>query len=487
MEQGWYVDVVRLIAQHLDLWDLDAFSRTCKLFYRAFRAKPYCNMLSYPFKSKYKLTSDQIECVRTLMMVNVPTPFKVVHGEVGSGKTWVALSYVFRKYHKLLKNEQGAVLIVVPPSLVEQWSRCLRDNTSLKVLSNYRSSCFYNKDWEDVMNEYQVFVTSNILSHPIQCKLEGRKHIIIHDEAHNKPRCDRFKALEVIGFTASINTFKNRKKSAWEDIAWKFYELRASQITENLPEVMFAEHPLTGYTARQKRLVLQEIAWIYGNQKQLVHVDALNHINRTLTYSRCTEHDITFRDNFHNNNARAKRIYHQGWHTSSLEELVANMNKLPKMTTLLQLLIEIKHQGEKAIVFDTSSEDISLVWAYLSDAGLRCNLFTTAYSAAERPKVIDRFKKNGDVLLGSIKMIGEGHNITEANHIFFLRYPKNHEEFMQALGRCHRYPQKKHVYVHLLASCALEMFIAKNGIRTKSKRKLHKETLAPLTVEFTEK
>ena len=52
--------------------------------------------------------------------------------------------------------------------------------------------------------------------------------------------------------------------------------------------------------------------------------------------------------------------------------------------------------------------------------------------------------------MSSIGMLGEGQNITEANHIIFFTQCLDAKKYYQAIGRCRRYPQKKVVNVYLL-------------------------------------
>ncbi len=52
--------------------------------------------------------------------------------------------------------------------------------------------------------------------------------------------------------------------------------------------------------------------------------------------------------------------------------------------------------------------------------------------------------------MSSIAMLGEGQNITEANHVIFFTQCLDGNKYYQAVGRCWRYPQKKVVKIHLL-------------------------------------
>ena len=53
-------------------------------------------------------------------------------------------------------------------------------------------------------------------------------------------------------------------------------------------------------------------------------------------------------------------------------------------------------------------------------------------------------------------MLGEGHNVTEANHVIFLSNLIDKNKYYQAIGRCWRYPQKLKVYVYYLFNSKLD-------------------------------
>ena len=79
-------------------------------------------------------------------------------------------------------------------------------------------------------------------------------------------------------------------------------------------------------------------------------------------------------------------------------------------------------------------------------------MFSTHYSVSSRQNQLIKFKDDPEpgVILSSINMLGEGQNVTEANHIIFFTQTKSKVKYYQAIGRCHRYPQHKPVHIHLL-------------------------------------
>ena len=61
-------------------------------------------------------------------------------------------------------------------------------------------------------------------------------------------------------------------------------------------------------------------------------------------------------------------------------------------------------------------------------------------------------------------MLGEGHNVTEANHVIFLTVMMHQNKYYQAIGRCWRYPQKKNVYVYNLFNSELDEKIYESSL-----------------------
>ena len=88
----------------------------------------------------------------------------------------------------------------------------------------------------------------------------------------------------------------------------------------------------------------------------------------------------------------------------------------------------------------------------MSGCGINSYIFSTHYAVIGRQKQLTKFKEddNPGVLLSSISMLGEGQNVTEANHVIFLTQCLDQTKYYQAVGRCWRYPQDKTVKIHLL-------------------------------------
>lgn len=471
-----YPDAMRLLANLLDPWDLVAMSLTCKSWYRFIKRPEFRRRISYPFDEKYKLTPEQFDCLKQLLTTPAVSlqdylpPQRLVHGTVGAGKTWVATAYFMHKF----KDQNIAGLVVVPPTCVQQWSDFFRVYTSLPVLSNYKSSCFYHKDWKKLMPKCQLFITSNITSLGVQKQLMDakREHVIIHDEAHNAIGAQYVNAIEAIGFTASIETFTSHLKIHIEH--WQVFKLKAETLTAGLLPVDFVGYTLSGYTPGQRQLAA---ATLHGTEKT-IDFRSLQMAFSYLTYGDLLSMNFQIR--------RGTKDLTQGYNWGytpfiDLETVVRRCLEIPKLRQLVAVAELVQKRGEKLVIFDMNQDAIVLLYTLLTHFGFKVCPFTSKYDPTNRAKLLKEFEQEADVLIGSVEMLSEGHNITCANNIVFARYPSRPEEFMQALGRCHRFPQKKMVHVHMIASCELELNMAMkclDGGYTQIKRTKHESELA---------
>jgi superfamily II DNA or RNA helicase len=221
----------------------------------------------------------------------------------------------------------------------------------------------------------------------------------------------------------------------------------------NLPAIEYVRHPLTGYTKEQKFLVANRLN-VRGNIKW----SAARDISKIFMYSSLSDNSTTFL------HGKKRITYHSVSHNAVFIEedvFLKRMMQVPKLVALVALVKQIAAKGEKILIFDTAQHELLLLTLLFSRNGIKVALFSSIYDPPRRANIIQDFKKKDvTVLLGSIGMLSEGHNVTEGNHILFVSYPSKYEKFYQALGRLHRYPQKKTVYVHILAASLFDELIS---------------------------
>lgn len=153
---------------------------------------------------------------------------------------------------------------------------------------------------------------------------------------------------------------------------------------------------------------------------------------------------------------------------SQIDELVLDPNPLAKFTRLrqacscpraldgsitknakykraIELIEDIRAEGKKAIIYSNFAFAVRELDALLKDNKIKS--YTITGEEKNKKAVIDKFKENGDVLVGSIQALGTGYTITEATTIIFLDLPWTYANLIQAVDRAHRIGQKNNITV----------------------------------------
>lgn len=463
--EALFSDLKRFLVGYLDPWDLLSLSLVSKAWYKIihnydFAVKKMC----YPFvsteKKKYKLTLEQYDCVRRLMEEKFP--FKVITGSVGSGKTWTAIGYVFHKYRELLLPSitppNFCILIILSPTSVEQWCNFFSEKIETTPISTYSGSKFFQHGWRYTIDKYTIVITSETLAATVFPFLirDDRSIVVIQDEIHHGCSVDRKNVLEIVGLTASIDIFLKKniaRKQGTE--RWEFVELKNTTLAQSVPEMEFECYNSTGYDVSIKSTML---AYITRRNNHL-SVSTLQTMMTLLTFGwdripsipivvkkgnkwlrynpkTPTNNDVSFEDNNKN--------------------VLNKMNQSPKLKQIADIALSIKKRGEKLLLFDIDQTHILHLQLYLSQFNLNVCPFCTHYGVKGRATMLQQFKKTGDVLIGSIDMLGEAHDLTEASNIMFVRYPNEKYQLEQAMGRCHRPGQVLKTKLHVVISCQLE-------------------------------
>lgn len=481
-----YKDIWRMIADKLDdPQDLLELGSVDMRSFELIQEPRYEHLICYPFKSTYKLTREQYSSIDELKKSE--NRYKVILGNVGSGKTFVSTAYVLRKYEEQLLHNEVKILFIVPPANVAQWSNFLQKRTNLSVLSNYKSSCFYKKKWFENLGLYNIYISSENLAHRISSIInmdwsgtttgdEGNL-VIVHDECHRKTTISAHMGclLEYIGLTASQKTWDN---SPWTwQIEASTFQLHSGEIRANLRPLVHVDYELTGYDKVIKTQIVDNFIFKKGKKLMLTQI---YEIQTLLTFGRLLGNKIRTKV--------GRKIITVGNPTKNdtvcpIEDFLAAARTIPKLVALVSLAKQIKAKGEKLIIFDRNTDYINIVYLLLHHEGLDTYIFSQTYDVQGRVRQLEKFKERGDVLIGSVSMLSEGHNITEANHITFLRWPVKEERYVQAIGRCHRHPQDKEVYLHFIFACELERQLAFQGMMTGFKYVLYND-LHHLLIEF---
>lgn len=124
-----------------------------------------------------------------------------------------------------------------------------------------------------------------------------------------------------------------------------------------------------------------------------------------------------------------------------------------KLASLSQLLLQLKENGRRALIFSQFKGMLELAEKSLSDIGLTSYLLTGSTSAIDRQEMTRAFNKGSrDMFLISLKAGGVGLNLTGADAVILIDLWWNPAVEEQAISRAHRLGQKRHVDVYRLVT-----------------------------------
>ncbi|MEZ4265079.1 MAG: DEAD/DEAH box helicase [Myxococcota bacterium] len=122
-----------------------------------------------------------------------------------------------------------------------------------------------------------------------------------------------------------------------------------------------------------------------------------------------------------------------------------------KVKALTELLLELRDEGHRALVFSQFTSLLALVREELNAAGLSSLRLDGSIEGAKRRALVDAFQAGeGDVFLLSLKAGGTGLNLTAADYVVHLDPWWNPAVEDQATDRAHRIGQTRPVTVYRL-------------------------------------
>ena len=124
-----------------------------------------------------------------------------------------------------------------------------------------------------------------------------------------------------------------------------------------------------------------------------------------------------------------------------------------KVQAVVDLAVELKANGHKALVFSQFVDFLSLLRPPLEAAGIGYQYLDGSTPAAERTRRVEAFQAgNGELFLISLKAGGFGLNLTAADYVLITDPWWNPAAEDQAMGRAHRIGQKRPVTVYRLVT-----------------------------------
>lgn len=478
---NYYIDIWQVIAGYLPTDDLYSLSLTCKNAFKACKRHDIRTRLSYPLNLPYTLTYDQRELIKNMLKRN-DLSFKLVKGDVGSGKTISAIAYAIRKYVDV--NPNAKVVMVAPPSLMKMWWNTLRKFFGYEPFVLHSTSKNYSasKSWSEIPDETFILTSSKLFSSRGSGLdwFKPTRDLLIIDESHHSYNVHDSKFREILGLSATSTKSNGNYSGFVSNLAYRLgtcphdcsFILEKKVLGKKLPEVIYHE-----YVGQISKNVSKYCLEINHNRLGLRCVptiaSALSHpfiadFKYKETYA--TSPIKIGRKKFKVPSSKTYENYikAQKWYKNSpylKDELKSYEDELREIEELditvkgdnyfkykatLAIVEWAKKRGEKVILFDISVSYLPFLHKYLLSKGIKSHIFSTHYGVTARQKQLEDFKEKGDILLSSTNMLGEGHNITEANHVIFFSHCMDKNKYHQGIGRCWRYPQEKPVHVFLL-------------------------------------
>lgn len=129
-----------------------------------------------------------------------------------------------------------------------------------------------------------------------------------------------------------------------------------------------------------------------------------------------------------------------------------------KLDRVIELLSDIKSNGERAIVFSFWVEPLDELATRLANLGWQGVFRVSAgFDALKRSTQVESFQQEGVVLLASGKIGAEGLTLTEANHVIFINRWWNPSANDQAIDRVRRIGQTSNTFsYHFVAAGTIE-------------------------------
>lgn len=135
---------------------------------------------------------------------------------------------------------------------------------------------------------------------------------------------------------------------------------------------------------------------------------------------------------------------------SLVSQSVADSVKLDRMEDIVE---EVVKSGNKILIFSFYKEPLKEIKKRLKAYHPACISAETKNVEEEKAK----FKSSTDVMIGTYKVMGTGHTLTEANTVLFLDLPWTSADLEQAEDRAHRIGQGRSVtYINLICNNTID-------------------------------
>ena len=458
-----YKNIWICILRYLRPTDIIRLSLSSKVMRRAFMTDQIWRIISGGMTKPYYPSVEQWACIDSI--INDKSRVRVTDGAVGSGKTVVGLVAALKLQER---DEDAKVYIIVPPNLLNMWQQTLAKMFNLDYYLLYSTNPSYKGISETCIPDgTKIIMTTQVIFNRLlkNTTQVGFNDIIV---------CDEYKAYRgilgvgriIIGLNATYEgkevTLKlNRSNKNLTPVINLTYDLPIVKFS--VTQILCQHNISLPNIATHGRVPLKDrdTSGLFKGEDSLEIDERLN-----LIYQRLYPYiSYPFIGKTHLPGVvklGRKNINRVGSPDLGTDRhgFLYYIKRSPKFEKMLELITPIIKAGEKIIVFDRNIDFLPYLAYCLDDLGFTTYLFTTDYTPTARAKLLDKFKSGPpSILISSYRMLAEGHNLHEANHLIFYAPVLSKGKYEQAIGRCHRFPQSKQVYAYHLFCSPLERAI----------------------------
>ena len=386
----------------------------------------------------------------------------ILADDMGLGKTAQALTALASLVQA---GTVRTALVLCPPSLLMTWEHeaqlWARELTRVRITPNARMKA---SAWPKLVGRSHLLIANyqQVLSTP-ESLVDPGVDLVIADEAHRIRNLDAkitqgVRAIKRRIFWALTGTPIERDSADIASLLSTLDPARFSMSLATLPVTVLRAQVRPLVLRRLKSQVLDELPSVITTTEEL----ELSFEQRVAYSGALREHD----DN------PGSRQYALALVTSlrTICDYDPRTGVSSKVIRILELLADIKEQGEKVVVFSYLLQPLRLVESELFRVlKYKASLMEGALDISQRNEMLRSFKEDDEefVLLASTGVAREGLTLTEANHVIFFNEWWNPSANNQARDRVVRIGQTRAAQIH--------KFVCKNTIEENLQRILQKK------------
>lgn len=350
--------------------------------------------------------------------------------EMGLGKTVQAIASMV----SLRNTGENHFLVVCPASVVINWCREIEQHSKLRAIKIHGDTRrLMLQKWIDSGG---VGVTTYETVGTLDIPDDFRFSMLTVDEAHYVKNPEARRTKSIINLEKKTRRVLYMTGTALENKVDEMIELISHLQPEIARQVSSLAFMSTAETFRNR------VAPVYYRRKREDVLTELPDLieNEAWCELKPQEKEIYEKSVFAKKTAEIRRV---SWN-------VEDLNVSSKAQRLKELLVEIKEEGRKVIVFSFFLDTIRKIHDYFSDVCLPP--ITGSLSPAKRQEVIDEFDKAdaGSMLICQIQAGGTGLNIQSASVVVITEPQWKPSIENQAISRAYRMGQTRNVLVYRL-------------------------------------